>query len=198
MIPKIIHQIWLPTTENKPLPDQYKNYCAGWANLNPSFKYKFWNENIYSELGGKDYIFEKYKLEGVHPAQVSDILRLLIIQKMGGLYIDIDVECFQCVDGLMVNEFLTYSYGYDMSKMILAFDWWASVPNHRLLERILQQIEEHLDEPIDLMWKYGFRRFQNEVVLGMDKDVTVYGARTIAPYLKHHFYNSWCRPIPTS
>jgi mannosyltransferase OCH1-like enzyme len=190
MIPKIIHQIWL--SDSITIPKQYAEMSKSWAKFNPDFEHIVWDERVYDEFGGKEYLFEKYHLDGVHPAQVSDIMRLKLIQKYGGLYTDIDCECFQSIEPLLVNEFVGYCYGYTSDKVLISFESFAAIPDQRIVNRVLDLIEYHInDVDMSLLWKFGFRRFQDTIITEMSNDITIYGPVVIAPYWKHHFYNSW-------
>ena len=41
MIPHIIHQIWFQGEDN--IPKKYPNYSKSWKEMNPKFKYIFWD-----------------------------------------------------------------------------------------------------------------------------------------------------------
>jgi mannosyltransferase OCH1-like enzyme len=192
VIPKKIHQIWLSDQKTSPIPNKYIECTKSWSKFNPEFEYTLWGEEVFEELGGRELLYEKYQLEGVHPAQISDILRILLIQKLGGFYADIDTECFQCIEPLFKNDFICYNYGYDSQKIIISFESWGAIPNHRFVNKLMSDIESKIKDPyIDKLWKYGFRRFQDSVILESDYDMTIYGPKTIKPYLKHHFLGSW-------
>jgi mannosyltransferase OCH1-like enzyme len=148
---------------------------------------------IYDALGGKDFLFRKYELDGVHPAQVTDILRLLLIEKFGGVYVDIDTECHQPIDALVKSGFICYTYGFTSEKMVLSFDVFGAAPNHRLIKRILSEVDENMKvKSMDILSKYGYRAFQKIVVMESSSDTVIYGKKIVDNFLTHHFYNSWC------
>lgn len=86
-IPKIIHQIWLGSNP-RPVPwiKTVKDFCHTYG-----YKYMIWSEASIEALG----IDEIPGLRGVYTGQEelagkADIIRLLVLYKFGGLYIDAD------------------------------------------------------------------------------------------------------------
>lgn len=96
MIPKIIHQTWrdydLPVPESLP---------ESWRKMNPDWQYRFWTDEDLENLVVQDYPeLLDYYLSVPKPVQRADIARYLIIHKYGGIYADIDTECFAPLDVL--------------------------------------------------------------------------------------------------
>jgi mannosyltransferase OCH1-like enzyme len=92
-IPKQIHQIWLGSK----LPEKYKKMQKSIIDLHPGWKYKLWQD--------KD--IENFKLENQKAydqadnyGEKSDIARYEILRRLGGLYLDMDVECLKPFDFL--------------------------------------------------------------------------------------------------
>lgn len=110
VIPKKIHYCWFG---NK-MPVSLENNIKQWAKICPDYEIIRWdvtNYNIYIN----QYISQAYEMKKW--AYVSDYLRLDVIYKYGGIYLDTDIEivqkpdpllyqnCFACFDGtLMVNS----------------------------------------------------------------------------------------------
>ena len=99
MIPKVIHQIWL--NENKMMPETIVDCIKGIRSMNPTMDYKLWTfddidylNSILSENGLMGANILKSRFEK-NPAMInvfmSDIYRLAILSKFGGLYVDTDV-----------------------------------------------------------------------------------------------------------
>lgn len=95
MIPKTIFYIWFG---DKPLPQQYKQYIKGWANLNPDFEIKCINERNFDV---NKYRFTKEAYKAKKWAFVSDVARLETIYKYGGIYLDTDVELKKSLHSLL-------------------------------------------------------------------------------------------------
>lgn len=86
MIPKVIHYFWFggnekPDIVNKCI-ESWKRYCSDW-------EIKEWNEDNF-DVTSIPYMREAY--EHKKWAFVSDVARLIIIYKYGGVYLDTDVE----------------------------------------------------------------------------------------------------------
>jgi hypothetical protein len=87
-IPKIIHQIWL----GSPFPEQYKQYQQTWIKHHPDWEYKLWTDKDIEEFKlTNKRAFDKAPNYG----EKSDILRYEILNRYGGLYIDVDCECLR-------------------------------------------------------------------------------------------------------
>jgi len=108
-IPKIIHQIWIGNSKPPKLNSLYIDTCRnmdGW-------KYKLWTDE---DLTEKNYpltfdliqdIVQVGKLDkklNKKLAQIADLMRLEILYRHGGVYIDTTVECLKNLDGLLNDK----------------------------------------------------------------------------------------------
>lgn len=98
MIPKIIHYIWLG---GNPLPKIAEKCIESWKKFCPDYEIKKWDEsNLNIDINKycrQAYDSKKY-------AFASDVLRYDILQKEGGIYLDIDVEILKPIDELLNAE----------------------------------------------------------------------------------------------
>lgn len=85
-IPKKIHYVWLGP---RPLPKKDAEYVAGWKKLNPDFEVLQWSEK---DVDVEKYPLLKLALKEKRWALASDIIRMAIIYREGGIYLDTDVE----------------------------------------------------------------------------------------------------------
>jgi mannosyltransferase OCH1-like enzyme len=86
-IPRIVHQIWLGNA----LPEKYKEWMRTWMELS-GWEYKLWTDEDVE--GFKMYnrdLFDKTSNYG----EKSDIWRLEILYRYGGVYADTDYECLR-------------------------------------------------------------------------------------------------------
>lgn len=97
-IPKIIHYCWFGHNE---LPDKSKNYIKGWAKECPNYKIIKWSENNFKV---NKYSFTRKAYHAHNWAAVSDYVRLVILYKYGGIYLDTDVEIIKSLDSLLKND----------------------------------------------------------------------------------------------
>ena len=88
-IPKIIHYCWFG---GNPLPDAAKKCIETWKKYCPDYEIVEWNESNF-DVNCCDYVKEAY--EAKKWAFVSDVARLLIVYKLGGVYLDTDVEILE-------------------------------------------------------------------------------------------------------
>lgn len=95
-IPKRLHQIWLGSE----LPKHYKPLIKNLRKLHPEWEYKLWtDDNIDFELINSDF-FRRAKNMG----QKSDILRYEILNKYGGVYLDLDHLAVKSFNSLLHLE----------------------------------------------------------------------------------------------
>ena len=94
-IPKIIHQIWIGPNK---LPESCKLLLSEMKEMHPDWEHKLWtNKEVFEGefkddpflVKWKDKINTEYLLQ---PAFVADRVRLLILAKYGGVYVDIDAK----------------------------------------------------------------------------------------------------------
>jgi len=123
-IPKIIHQIWIGDQSKKPefLMNTWKQ--EGW-------EYKLWREKEIDDLGLVnrklyDYYVAKGQLYGA-----SDVARIEILEKYGGVYIDADTERLLDISPLLSNQF--FAVESNMKERI-ANGIIGSVPQHSILK----------------------------------------------------------------
>lgn len=95
MIPQIINYCWFG---KNPLDDKAKICIESWKKNLPGWQIKEWNEDNF-DIGFNKYVEEAYKAKKW--AFVSDVARLVIIERVGGLYFDTDVELLKTIDDLI-------------------------------------------------------------------------------------------------
>ena len=85
MIQKKIHYIWLG---GKDKPKNFEEIFRGWQKYAPDFEIKEWNESNIDEFDLPEYYNNCIKLKKW--AFASDALRFVVLEKYGGIYLDID------------------------------------------------------------------------------------------------------------
>ena len=107
MIPRNIHQIWLQGYKH--LPEKYKIKAEKIKSFHEGWNYKLWSEkDILDLLDTEEEVKTYYNLQYLH--QKVDYARYIILYKIGGVYIDIDVDILKPLDGL-----LEMSKDYDLT-----------------------------------------------------------------------------------
>ncbi|AYD49052.1 glycosyltransferase family 32 protein [Arachidicoccus soli] len=107
-IPHIIHQIWSGIDE--PLPNHFKILGETWKYHYPDWHYEFWDNkriNIFIEENFPQYRkkYNRFK----YNIQRWDVIRYLILKKIGGMYIDFDYESIKPLTELTQNKTCCFS-----------------------------------------------------------------------------------------
>ena len=94
-IPKILHRIWLGGTS---VPDTSRRYWDEWSRLHPGWQMNTWTDRNIWPLRNQDQ-FDR----AAAPAQRADILRLEVLSRFGGVYVDTDFQPLRPLDDLMAT-----------------------------------------------------------------------------------------------
>lgn len=98
MIPKIIHYCWFGRGEKSPL---IKKCIESWKRYCPDYKIIEWNEYNFN-VNINNFTEEAYEAQKY--AFVSDYLRLYVLYKYGGIYVDTDLEIKRNIDEFLKNR----------------------------------------------------------------------------------------------
>jgi mannosyltransferase OCH1-like enzyme len=185
VIPKVLHQIWLGPD---PFPSEYADYQETWQRLHPGWELRFWTE----ESLPPDSRREVHELLR-QPAERADILRLEVLCRDGGVYVDADLECLRPIDPLLdgASFFLGALDSGRVSNAII-----GSVPDHPLLVRALEELRPR--STYGSVDREGTGPLLLERLRGEFPDVTVFEpevlyetSRERAVYAFHHPARSW-------
>ena len=148
-IPKIIHQTW----KDHDLPQSFNTWRQSWLSRHPDWEYRFYTDEDCVAFVEKEFpewfdIYNQYS----KPVQRADLFRYLIIYHNGGLYADMDMECFKPVDKLFeqkacvfsieahvtakLQRELNYPDSYQVANCV-----FAACPNDPLLWHILNRVK---------------------------------------------------------
>lgn len=127
MIPKIIHYAWFG---DKKKPKNVQNCINTWKKRLPDFRIIEWNE---TNAPLSDNKFVKQAYENKMWAFVSDYVRIAVVNKYGGVYLDTDVNVLKDFTPLLNNQFFT---GFESEGMPFTAVFGA-VKHHPLTEKIL-------------------------------------------------------------
>ncbi len=130
MINKSIHYIWLGKKE---MPKSYKISRESLKKFAKDFEVKVWTEN---ELSKFDLPIYFYKLMNEKKfALASDIYRMHILNKYGGIYFDTDQILINSIDDLLENKMFISRY-HEVSDYY-GFGLLGVVPKHIFLEKMI-------------------------------------------------------------
>ena len=140
LIPKIIHFVWLGPHK---LPESVKT----WQKHHIDWKIIVWNEEKISHI----HLINKdiYELPNKRYNQKSDIARLEILYRYGGVYIDSDIINIKNIDSLIkdTNLFFVQEKLGLLSNSII-----GSSKKNRTILKIIKHIKEKFDPNI-AVWK---------------------------------------------
>lgn len=184
MIPRVFHQIWLGEAE---FP--YAAERETWQRHHPDWEHRFWTE---ADVPGDLELREVSNLLR-QPAERADILRLELLHRHGGVYIDADFECLKPIDPLLdgVSCFLGLLDSGRVSNAVI-----GAVPAHPLLTRAMTEVRPRTTYgPVD---REGtgpllIERIRHEVdgVTCFEHDVFYATERERAEYAFHLSARSW-------
>jgi hypothetical protein len=148
MIPKIIWQTY--KYEYKKLPQDILNLTKTWIDMNQEYEYRYFDDKMLENFVLSEYGKEWHNiiLNCPIPVMKADIWRYLIIQKYGGVYVDIDTECLN-----PLKSWIDDSYDFivcdDSSSFELAQLAFAASPNTEIMNNVLLSIKNTINK-IDL------------------------------------------------
>lgn len=199
MIENNIHQIWVGDFR---IPVHIKEYMEKMRTNHPHFNYYLWTDSNLPELPSQLLsIYESYN----EPAIKADLLRMYVVYKFGGFYLDADFDTIEGFrnDILPMDNFdgvIVYNGSYQLSA--LANSIFGFKKEHPLLKFMMdniihkqqwigpnwwsQTVSKYFDTNIELMSVDEFRKTLNDVnlELGVWKDIETY-------CFIHHPLSSW-------
>lgn len=148
MIPQIIHQTW----KDRHAPAPLKRLQASWRRLNPGCQYRFYDDRDCLEFVRECFpnLLDTYQRfqSGI---QKADFFRYLVVYQHGGLYADMDMECYKpfdrffdldgalfCIETQMTGvrqKELGYKYPYQIANCI-----FAAEPGHGFLKKVIDRV----------------------------------------------------------
>lgn len=186
MIPKKIHQIWLSDIDTMPL--KYRAWCDKWQELHPEWEYKLWDSSILTQE-----LINKYSLESVHPAIISDILRILIVRQFGGVYLDVDARPVGPLDNLLDCDFFAFSDSWGESGILIHGAIFGSVQYNPIFDYAFKAFDKNSKLSISPVHKYGYTVFCNMVCSQTGPGITIINPTLARKYAEHTFMRSWQR-----
>jgi len=146
MIPKIIHQIW--DGRHEPLPRFFKELSETWKKNHPEWRYEFWDKERMEKFVAEHFpvYFNKYQTLKYN-IQRWDVIRYMILSKLGGLYVDFDYESLKPADEYLSGK--TCCFGLEPEEHRILFNrehsiisnaFIASVPNHPFMELLIENV----------------------------------------------------------
>ena len=139
MIPKIIHQTW----KTKDVPKKWLPYVNKIQKLNPDWKYVLWTDESNDAFVKKEFP-DFYKIFNGFSRGImrADVIRYLIMYKIGGVYADLDYEILNQFDfnNHKIILPLNRSISFGDQEDTLGNCFFASVPNHQFWSDVIHDL----------------------------------------------------------
>lgn len=133
MIPHTIHLCWFGRGE---YPELAKMCIDSWKKYLPDYDIKLWNEDTF-DVNSTAYTKEAYRLKKW--AFVSDYVRLVALEKFGGVYMDTDVEVIKDFSGLLENREYVSS---TLEGGLITAGFIACIPNHPFIKNLKKEYDK--------------------------------------------------------
>jgi mannosyltransferase OCH1-like enzyme len=187
LIPRILHQTWLGAD---PLPEDMARCVETWRVHHPEWEHHLWtDENLPPGLLRAEG-YERLR----HPVERSDILRLELVHRYGGVYVDTDVECLRPIDPLLagVTFFVERLPSGRLSHFVM-----GATPEHPVLRDAIVAMKPREFFGYD---KHASGPDYVATFITNDIDVTIFPTKTFDPrtpaeqraaYAIHHEAGTW-------
>lgn len=139
-VPRLISQIWLGPA----MPFEIQRMCQTVRGMhyNPQWlgrwTYILWNDDLLRGLW-KDFNTEKWKDSWGSYASLSNYVRLELLYRFGGVYMDCDFECFSSIEPLIVDD--AGAAYQDGQRICNAFMY--ATPGHSWIQRQLADAKQY-------------------------------------------------------
>ena len=135
---RIIHQMW----DDVDMPESCRSYADTWTRHNPKWEYMLWSNDNIQELLDSDYgwfrdTYNNYEYDICR----WDAARYFILHKYGGLYCDVDIECFRSVDDLFKEHPVVFDENPgDYNESVLTNSIYYTLPGCRFMHRCMKHL----------------------------------------------------------
>jgi mannosyltransferase OCH1-like enzyme len=217
MIPKIIHQTW----KSSNLPEKFQAYQKTWIMYHPQWEYRFYDDAACRAFVQREFPDLLVLYDGCpYPVQRADIFRYLVVASNGGIYADIDMECYknmeslfagrECVFGVETilsprqRRSLNHVYAERIANCI-----FAASRKHPIFDKIIEEVVMRLDKVpegivettgpgmlTDVVQKYR-KRYDLRILPQIywltptGNDYPNHFPFNLHMYAKHHFAGTW-------
>ena len=206
MIPKIIHFCWFGGNKKSPLIEKC---MQSWKKFCPDYQIVEWNENNF-DVHCCRYVDEAYEMKKW--AFVSDYCRFYALEKMGGIYLDTDVELLKPLDEYLKTPIIAFEDGTKLAPGLI----FGCEVNDKICQALLEEYDNDYfknedgsfnprtvcDRATDLLKKHGLvaNNTMQEVAgytvypteyfnpYDMDSGKITIGKKTVSI---HHYAGSW-------
>ncbi len=152
-IPHILHQTW----DSHKVPVFFKSWIKSWIKHHPHWQYWFWTPKEVRALLQK-YYPAYVEMYDNYPEMIrrADVMRYFIMERYGGVYVDLDMQCLRNIDRWTQNyscfvskEPYEHAYlVYNKTRPGVMNTMIACRPNHPFFNITIQHLPEHAHQDI--------------------------------------------------
>lgn len=129
-IPKTIHYCWFG---GAPIPEHLQRFMGSWKEKCPDYEIVRWDESNY-DVSKNLYMKQAY--ESKRWGFVSDVARLDVLYRYGGIYLDTDVELLQSLDPLLYQDGFC---GFDIYRFINTGLGLGAVKGNPVIKALMEE-----------------------------------------------------------
>jgi mannosyltransferase OCH1-like enzyme len=131
LIPRVFHQIWVGPD---PFPDEYAGYRQTWLAHHPGWELRLWTEDTLPDGLTRTEVYDRLR----SPAERANILRLELLSREGGVYVDTDFECRRSIEPLIEEAelFITLAKPGRVNNALM-----GSRPGHPAIAEALERVQ---------------------------------------------------------
>lgn len=144
MIPPIMHYTW----RDEQLPEPFRLLMHTWQQHHP-----YWEHRLWTDTQNRSFIATHFPeflaTYDAYPEHIQrvDAVRYLILYHMGGIFIDLDMECFRSIEPLIQNQSCVLGresqehcqwFGREQ---IISNCWMAVTPQHPFLKKVYDRLQ---------------------------------------------------------
>ncbi|MCI6615531.1 glycosyltransferase [Ruminococcus sp.] len=203
MIPKKIHYCWFGRGEK---PKLAKKCIASWKKYCPDYEIIEWNEDNF-DINQNEYTKMCYDQKKY--AFLTDYVRLIVVQKYGGIYFDTDVEVVRNFDDLLDNIAF---FGFETNEYVNTGLGFGAEKENEIVKQMIREYDRLLDGKngmigcptlnTEALLKFGLvqngekQKVGNAIVFPQDylnpyDDPTGKLSKTMNTYSIHWYGKSW-------
>lgn len=118
------------------MPVEFEPYRESWRKHHPGWELRLWGEDNLPDGLRTSAVYERDR----EPVERADILRLELLWRFGGVYLDLDMECLRPLDPLI--EGLDF-FGTEIKPGRVTNTVIGAAPGHPVFDRALSELTLH-------------------------------------------------------
>lgn len=156
MIEPIIHQIWHPFS-SATLPIEWERFSRSWRRWHPQHRHILWQPEESRAFVAQHFpellpIYDGY----TSPMKRVAALRYLLLQQLGGMVVDLDLECLRSTDPLLAGQRAVLSVEpvehwpesrAESEQPVLSTAFLASEAGHPFWGRVIEELKRSAQLP---------------------------------------------------